>query len=924
MLDEIHSHLLLEQIGAALSTTPIMVKDRDHRFAYANEAAADALGLPIQELIGKNDLELGRPENLVLGDASSGWPGLWALENQVFETGSGFNHAGAGFNPRNNVSTERTPIRNNSGEIVGVLVQLHDLGESHGLERSVENNRNTLWVQQGETDTLDRILASLSNCHDTEALYHLLVNTIVERTNADACYVAKVHESGEFMEFVSGRGPNSSIYVGNRRQRGEGLAGEIWNRGEAAFVNDLADKHADLKWAPQTQGFGIPLIVDQVIVAVLLVVSGADSPDLARDIRLLERIARIATFGVNSTLLMDATASTLCRTHALGELSRLLNTVENPKDACDEVCRVLLTAFDAALATSYLVDATQTLDTHAKWVIENGELKQSPGLPANLIQDSIVRWCLDNDETAVIPRGVKDPRESSAVHDLRESSNLGSTCCVPLHNGGNIAGAVVITREREQLDFDESDVATLTTVINQLSTALDRHELSSKLRHQAFHDRLTTLPNRHHFELALTEAIGHSRKDQSMVTVLFIDLDGFKNVNDTLGHSAGDHLLSLVSERLKACVKTSDVLARMGGDEFAVILSGEPNSDSAFRIAQKALRSLSMPFNLLGERVDISASIGMSSYPEDGLTGDEVLRCADSAMYQAKHTGKGQILYFDENIANDVRDRNKLEVDLRQALHNKEFKLLYQPQVRCSDNQVVGVEALIRWEHPSRGVVSPAEFIPLAEAIGLINSIGAWVIDEAVSQLAMWKKTSLRDLRVSINIAPPQFQLEDFADQILNALQRHEVPPSLLELEVTEGVVMYDVAWVVQRLNLLREAGVRIAIDDFGTGYSSLSYLQDLPLDVLKIDRSFITRLETESSRESVAKTIQLLASGLCLETVAEGVESIQQQNAVKELGCDLIQGYLYSKPVTSDQVLDVVKEIQTRGGGEALISHAA
>ena len=923
MFKNVDSQLLLDQLGAALSS-PVIVKDREHRFVYVNEAFANAMGMPAEELIGKNDLELGRPENLVLGDESTGWPGLWELDNQAMNTGTVSSRAGAALTHQNNTSTERTPLRDNDGEVIGLIVKIHNLGDSHGLERNVENNRDALWIQQGDADTVDLVLSSLSNCHDTQTLFDRLARTIVDRTCADGCYIAHAHESGEYLEFVSASGVNVSTFLNVRRKRGEGLVGEIWKRGEAAFVNDVGDVHSTYKWEPETQAFGLPLIIDDVTVAVIMVVSGPDSTDLAKEIPLLERIASIANFGTINTLLTDATAKSLSRSRALGELSRILNTVEDATDACDAVCRVLLSAFDTTVASSFLVDDAGVLHSHVRWACLDGETHQMPVLIDDLTRGSIAQWCFDNNRTGIIESRIEDDRESEEMRAVRSELNLGSTCCVPLRKGDDVTGALVIVRDRDRLDFDENDIAAFTAVINQLSLALERHELSTELRHQAFHDRLTTLPNRHNFEIALTEAIDEVEEGDSIVTVLFIDLDGFKNVNDTLGHAVGDLLLSMVSDRLSKCVQPSDILARMGGDEFAIIVRGQSNTDNALLTANEVLKVLTVPFSMVGECVSVGASIGISSYPEDGLTGDEVLRCADSAMYQAKHTGKGQILFYDKTLASDARDRNKLEIELRQAIENKEFKLLYQPQVRCSDNQVVGVEALIRWEHPTRGVVSPLEFIPLAEAMGVINSIGAWVIDEAIKQLAKWQKTALCDLRVSINIAPPQFQLEDFTDQVLNALKENKVPPNLLELEVTESVVMNDVASVVQRLYRLREAGVRIAIDDFGTGYSSLSYLQDLPLDVLKIDRSFVTRLAGESSRQSLVKTIQLLASGLGLETVAEGVESMAQKDAVEELGCDLIQGYLHSQPVAPSQIPDAVRGIQSRAGDDPDVSQAA
>ncbi len=912
MLNKLDSQSLLEQIGDTQSSS-LAIKDLEHRFVYVNESFATKIGRKCDEVIGKNDLELGRPESLVLGDPSINWPGLWELEKQVIEAGCKHTNAEATHMLRNNTTTRRTPLRDATGEIVGLMIQLHENDEALNLHIPDPNNKKTQWLQKAESDTFDVVLAELSSCHNTQSLFDRLVDTIVEKTSADGAYIAKVHESGDFIEFVSFSGIKPEFRAGTRRHLGHGLIGEIWERGEAAFVSDLGNDNFNYDWEPHTQAFVLPLIVDGETVAVLSTVSTPSSPDLAQDIHLLQRISRIATFGITNTLFMDESSERISRTRALGELSRLLNTVENATDACDAVCRVLLPAFDATRASSFLVDKNGKFSSHVSWCMANGEVQPAATIPAELATSCIAYWSVVNSETAVIKRYEEDPRECKEIHEAREKLNIGSTCSVPLYISGKPAGTLLISRDRDRLDFDENDITAFSTIINQLSSALERHELANQLQHQAFHDRLTTLPNRHHFELELDNALKIANENGSTVSVLFMDLDGFKDVNDTLGHAAGDLLLSLVSERLRGCINSSDMLARMGGDEFAVIVCNNDSADSAHLIAKRILLKLSTPVSMVGQSVKVGASIGISQYPKDGLSGDEILRCADTAMYQAKYSGKGQILDFDKNLAEDARDRNKIEAELRNAIDNKEFKLLYQPQVRCTDNQVVGVEALIRWEHPSRGLVSPAEFIPLAENIGLINAIGAWVIDESIRQLAVWQGTSLRKLRVSINIAASQFQMEDFTDQVLNALTQHQVPANLLELEVTESVVMNDMSSVVERLYRLREAGVRVAIDDFGTGYSSLSYLQDLPLDVLKIDRTFVSRLACESGEQSLVKTIQLLASGLGLETVAEGVESLEQKDAVEELGCDLIQGFLHSRPVAADEIPHAVEGIESR-----------
>ena len=316
--------------------------------------------------------------------------------------------------------------------------------------------------------------------------------------------------------------------------------------------------------------------------------------------------------------------------------------------------------------------------------------------------------------------------------------------------------------------------------------------------------------------------------------------------------------------------------------------------------------------------MSIGASIGISRFPDNGDCADSLLQSADEAMYQAKRAGRGCAVIFDESLAAASRELSLLETQLQQAIVNKEFYLLYQPQVRCRDNQVVGLEALIRWKHPTRGLVPPSYFIPVAENSGLVNEIGTWVINESVRQLAQWQNTAIKNLRMCINIATPQFELDDFCDQIIDALERYYAPAHLLELEVTESVLMNDVAVVVDRLEKLRRAGVRIAIDDFGTGYSSLSYLQDLPLDVLKIDHSFVKRLNDESTKTSLIDTIQTLATSLGLETVAEGVELPEQVDKITSLGCDFIQGFLYSRPVPAYDVPSTVRLIQNQMSAKA------
>ena len=909
MLFNISPALLLDQIGDA-QTTPMAIKDLKHRFVYANDAFCNASGIGREQLIGKNDLEAGRPASMVLGDPTTGWPGFWALDDQAIqEDGSSISTY---TNSARNLATEtlRTPIRNDDGKIVALMVQLHDVSEVRELKRRVSSNLDTLSIRDGEITTMDSVLATLMACQDTISLFSELTDLLVERTRADRAFVATVQEAGEFMEIVAVAGERSEELLYSTFKRNVGIMGQAWHAGESVFIDDIDKVHSLYSYRPGTQAYSVPLYVDGVAIAALTVTSDPESPDLSGDIALLERIGGMASIAVANTRLIDTTKRTLRGTHALAEVSQLLPALSDSSAACDAVCRSMLTAMEATRAASYLVDSDGQLNPLVSWGAIHGTVNRAVNMLPSLTRFSIAQWAFDNDQSAIIGRLDEDPRESAEVHVARTRMNIGSTCALPLRRQDKVIGVMVVSRSRGQRDFSEASVDLFKAVVNQLSMSLERLDLSNELQHQAFHDRLTGLPNRHSFELELERNISRASNELSSFSVLFIDLDGFKGVNDSHGHAVGDQLLKSVADRLAGVTRDTDVLARMGGDEFAAILRCDTDG---LETAERLLASLNHEFVISSERVRVGASIGVSRFPGNGDTASMLLQSADYAMYQAKRGGKECVFTFNASLADESRERSKLEQQLRDAIVRQEFRLVYQPQVRCSDNKVIGLEALIRWEHPTRGLIPPSDFIPIAESTGMINEIGAWVINEAVRQLDAWQSILAEDMRISINIAAPQFQLAGFCDQVLDALEKYSVRPELLELEVTESVVMHDVKSVVARLDRLRKAGVRIAIDDFGTGYSSLSYLQELPLDVLKIDRTFVNRLCDNSDQTSLVNTILLMAGGLGLETVAEGVELPEQRDEIMRLGCDLIQGFLYSRPVSATDIPATIDRIQSQ-----------
>jgi diguanylate cyclase (GGDEF)-like protein len=423
-----------------------------------------------------------------------------------------------------------------------------------------------------------------------------------------------------------------------------------------------------------------------------------------------------------------------------------------------------------------------------------------------------------------------------------------------------------------------------------------------RLHHLAHHDTLTGLPNRLLFYDRLKQQLGRAARSGDCVALLFIDLDRFKWVNDNLGHPAGDQLLVGVADRLAGCIRESDTLARLGGDEFTVILPGLREPKDAALVAEKVTRALTEPFELAAGRAEISCSIGISVFPGDGAEAEILVKKADNALYKAKEN-RGRTEFFTAALNEGLQKRQDLEAELRRALQNGEFTLHYQPQVELGSARLRGAEALIRWNHPSRGLVSPADFIPFAEESGFISQIGQWVVTEACRQAKAWQEAGHSPLRVAVNVSPQQFKDPKFPSVVFSALEKSGLEPGLLELEITEGIAMKNGPEVLEMLKLLRARGVSLFMDDFGTGYSSLSYLHRFSLDGLKIDRSLVSAIEGEgASGQAIAGAILAMARSLGLRVVAEGVETQSQLQFLAWKNCDFIQGYLASPALDAEK----------------------
>ena len=432
-------------------------------------------------------------------------------------------------------------------------------------------------------------------------------------------------------------------------------------------------------------------------------------------------------------------------------------------------------------------------------------------------------------------------------------------------------------------------------------------ESEEKLNYLAHHDALTGLPNRLLLNARLEHSLQQACRKSSNVAVLFLDLDHFKKVNDSLGHTVGDHLLQLVAKRLLSCVREEDTIARMGGDELAIVLGSLDDVRYAATSAQKILDELAKPFEIDGRELFMSASIGISTYPRNGRDATALLKNADAAMYMAKSDGRNGYHFYSNELSARVGESFSLETNLYRALEREELFLHFQPQVSLKSGSIIGVEALVRWQHPELGLVSPARFIPLAEENGLIGAIGKWVLHTACAQAKAWQNDGLTPVRIAVNLSGRQLEQDNIVQEVHAVLEDTGLDPSYLELELTESSVMKRAERAVKTLDALRELGMTIAIDDFGTGYSSLSYLKRFPVDRLKIDRSFVRDIPQDANDVALARAIVALGHSLKLSVVAEGVETHAQRELLTSIGCDEMQGFLYSKPGTASEMVSLL-----------------
>ncbi|RTL51403.1 MAG: EAL domain-containing protein [Rhodocyclaceae bacterium] len=553
-------------------------------------------------------------------------------------------------------------------------------------------------------------------------------------------------------------------------------------------------------------------------------------------------------------------------------------------------------------------DIIYTLDEEGRFVFINGRVESLLGYARNEL--------IGQHYSAIVYEDDLD-RACYAFNERRSDDRAASNVEIRLKYKGQAGfrhfdNRLIVAMFSALGIYERNDADQVQRFMGTYGVARDiteRKQAEETISFQAFHDQLTQLPNRALFKDRLDLAIAQSRRSGKKVGVMFADLDRFKLVNDTYGHAEGDELLRGFAQRVKGCLRAGDTLARQGGDEFTLALTDLGSADDAIRIIEKILASLETPFLVAGKDFKATASFGFALFPDDGDTAESLVHHADIAMYQVKLRGKnGYQRYFPE--MSEGHDHHiRFENDLRVALTSAQFQLHYQPQVNLSSGAIIGVEALLRWRHPEHGLLNPNSFIAIAEESGLICAISDWVMAESFAQLAEWNRQGIRDIRMSVNLSPQEFERDDLVARVIAPLQRFDLDPANVEIEITENLLMGDAEGVIDKVRQIRAHGMRVSIDDFGTRYSSLNYLRRFSISGIKIDQSFVRDLDKDHGSLSIIHAVLGIAKGFGLHVIAEGIEHAQQVGMLQLLGCDEMQGFLFSKPLPAEELLPLLRD---------------
>lgn len=796
-----------------------------------------------------------------------------------------------------------------------------------------------------EEDRLARMYAALSatneailRAHSRAELFDLVCEATARGAKFTSAAIALVDHHAELLRVVACYGPNADTVrnfkfsTSDRVPEGRGLTGTAFRTRQPCISNDVLADDRIAPWADNARRNGIgssaalPLFNGDRIEGVFLFNSPERGTFMPEFVELLQRLQANVAFALENFDRAEERARTEAQKERLTRMFAALSTTneaivraKSRSELFELVCQAASTGgkFTSTTIALAKADSDQLAIVAAAGpsaeTTRNVRLSIDASRPEGRGMSGTAfrtrQPCVSNDY-------VNDNRVS-AFHAVLQGDGARSGAAFPLITHDRPVG-VMIYMSIEQDTFTPEFVELLQRLADNVSFAMEnfdradeKNEADERIEYLASHDSLTDLPNRETFNGLLREAIDAAQRHDHRFAVLFIDLDRFKVINDSLGHEAGDLLLLEVANRLRGALRASDVVARLGGDEFVVILDQCGEIDDVQRIATGLLTALAEPMELAGHECHTTASIGIAMYPANGADAQTLTKNADMAMYLAKEDGKNGYRFFSKEVKTQSIERLSLESALRRALEREQFSLNYQPKVDMETGQITGVEALLRWSHPDLGNISPAQFIPLAEETGLIVPIGRWVVKEACAQAMAWQRRGLLPVSMAVNLSPRQFADEHLLQDVDEALAASGMSPVLLQLEVTESMMMRNVGRALKVLDAIQSRGIRLAIDDFGTGYSSMSLMKHFPIDTIKIDRSFVRDLPQDSEDQAIAQAIISMGKALGMTVVAEGVENAEQEAFLRIHGCDEMQGFLIAKPLPAKQMAELLRPVE-------------
>ena len=714
------------------------------------------------------------------------------------------------------------------------------------------------------------------------------------------------------------------VSISADRPEGRGLCGTAFRSRQACISNDMRADAAGSAFQRfvysdgAMAGAAFPLLVSGQAVGVMFFVSsekGTFTPEFAE---LLQRLTDNVSFAIGSFDRADekarAESQKLRLTRMLSALSATNEAIVRATSRAELFELVCEAAASGGRFTVTSIALSKPDSEYLDVVAAAGPTRLSARLATISVSEmqpegrGLCGQAMRSRQACIMNDYLADP-DAEAFHHRARIDGTNSGASFPLLVQGTVVG-VMSFMAIEKDTFTPEFAELLQRLVDNVSFALENFErvdekakADERIEYLASHDSLTQLPNREMFNGMLRRAIDAAAGNRRRFALLFIDLDRFKVINDSLGHDAGDMLLVEIGGRLRRALRSSDVVARLGGDEFVVILEQVAERPDVERIAGDLLSILSQPLQLSGHECHTTASIGIAMYPTDGTDVQTLTKNADMAMYLAKEDGKNAFRFFTREFKTQSIEQLMLETALRRALERDQFTLHYQPKIDIASGQITGVEALLRWNHPDLGTVAPGQFIPLAEETGMIVPIGRWVLKEACAQNMAWQRRGLRPVTMAVNLSPRQFADVHLLRDIDEALVASGMSPVLLQLEVTESMVMRNVSRAIKVLDAIQRRGIRLAIDDFGTGYSSMSLMKQFPIDTIKIDRSFVRDLPVDSEDQAIAQAIISMGKALGMTVIAEGVETVEQEAFLRSHACDEMQGFLFSKPLPARQM---------------------